>query len=211
MGKGGFSSRKSKGVPNINPTFGEHSIRGNNIESLSNSVYKNFVYYATSEDTTARIATATGIEGSNSGITIAYNTMARIIIRALSVQTHVLSGGTGSYGSSSFNVWTFMVKNVDGTITVNTDGGEQLDFRQADTDAGTRTIDVVSTGGKAGFAGDQGVNITCTGPADSILAWHLDCSVTYVDFGFPKTLTNLILTEGGDFLITEGGDNLEQE
>ena len=211
MGKGGFSSRKSRGVPNINPTFGEHSIRGNNIESQSNSVYKNFVYYATSEDTTARIATPTGIEGDNSGITIAYNTMARLIIRALSVQTHVLSGGTGSYGSSSFNVWTFMVKNVDGTITVNTDGGEQLDFRQADTDAGTRTIDVVSTGGKAGFAGDQGVNITCTGPADSILAWHLDCAVTYVEFGYPKELTKLILTESGDFLITESGDNLEQE
>jgi hypothetical protein len=77
-GKGGFSSRKSKGVPNINPTFGEHSIRGNNIESQSNSVYKNFVYYATTEDTTTRISTPTGIEGAKSGITIAYNTMARL-------------------------------------------------------------------------------------------------------------------------------------
>ena len=211
MGKGGFSSRKSKGVPNINPTFGEHSIRGNNIESQSHSVYKNFVYYATSEGLTPRIATATGIEGTNSGIAIAYNTMARLIIRALSVQTHLLLGGAGSYGSSSFNVWTFMVKNVDGTITVNTDGGEQLDFRQADTDAGTRTIDVVSTGGKAGFAGDQGVNITCTGPAKTILSWHLDCEVTYVEFGYPKDLDNLILTENGDFLITENGDFLEQE
>jgi hypothetical protein len=104
-----------------------------------------------------------------------------------------------------------MVKNVDGTITVNADGGEQVDFRQADTDAGTRTIDVVSTGGKAGFSGDQGVNITCSGPVDSILAWHLDCEVTYVEFGFPKALSNLILTEGGDFLITENGDFLEQE
>ena len=210
-GKGGFSSRKNKGIPNINPTFGEHSIRGNNIESQSNSVYKNFVYYATSEDTTARIATPTGIEGAKSGITIAYNTMARMTIRALSVQTHVLSGGTGSYGSSSFNVWTFMVKNVNGTITVNTDGKEQVDFRQADSDAGTRTIDVVSTLGKAGFKGDQGVNIKCTGPAASILSWHLDCEVTYVEFDFPKELTKLILTEGGDFLITEGGDYLEQE
>ena len=211
LGKAGFSSRKNKGVPNINPTFGEHSIRGNNIESQSNSVYKNFVYYATSEDTSARIATPTGIEGTNSGIPIAYNTMARLIIRALSVQTHVLSGGTGSYGSSSFNVWTFMVKNVDGTITVNTDGKEQVDFRQTDADAGTRTIDVVSAVGKTGFAGDRGINIKCTGPAASILSWHLDCAVTYVDFGFPKELTKLILTEGGDFLITEGGDNLEQE
>ena len=210
MGKGGFSSRKSKGVPNINPTFGEHSIRGNNIESQSNSVYKNFVYYATSDGATSRIATATGVQGTNSGISIAYNTMARLIIRALSVQTHFISGGTGSYGSSSFNVWTFMVKNVDGTITVNTNGGEQLDFRQADTDAGTRTIDVVSTGGKAGFSGDQGINITCTGPAKTILSWHLDCEVTYVEFGNPKDL-NRILTENGDFLITEAGDFLEQE
>ena len=211
LGKAGFSSRKNKGVPNINPTFGEHSIRGNNIESQSNSVYKNFVYYATSEDTSARIATPTGIEGTNSGIPIAYNTMARLIIRALSVQTHVLSGGTGSYGSSSFNVWTFMVKNVDGTITVNTNGKEQVDFRQADADAGTRTIDVVTAAGKAGFAGDRGINIKCTGPAASILSWHLDCAVTYVDFSFPKELTKLILTESGDFLITESGDNLEQE
>jgi hypothetical protein len=210
-GKGGFSSRKSKGVPNINPTFGEHSIRGNNKESQANSVFKNFVYYATSEDTTARIATATGVEATNSRIPIAYNTMARLTIRALSVQTHVLSGGSGSYGSSSFNVWTFMVKNVDGTITVNTDGGEQLDFKQADADAGTRTVDVVSAAGKAGFAGNRGVNITCTGPADSVVAWHLDCAVTYVDFGYPKTLVNLILTEGGDFLITENGEYLEQE
>lgn len=210
-GKGGFSSRKNKGVPNINPTFGEHSIRGSNIESQSNSVYKNFVYYATTEDTTARIATPNGIEGYNSGLTIAYNTMARMTIRALSVQTHVLSGGTGSYGSSSFNVWTYMVKNVDGVITVNTDGKEQIDFKQADSDAGTRTIDVVSTLGKAGFKSDQGVNIKCTGPAASILAWHLDCEVTYVEFDFPKTISKLILTEGGDFLITENGDYLEQE
>lgn len=104
-----------------------------------------------------------------------------------------------------------MVKNVDGTITVNTDGKEQVDFRQTDSDAGTRTIDVVSAVGKTGFAGDRGINIKCTGPAASILSWHLDCAVTYVDFGFPKELTKLILTEGGDFLITEGGDNLEQE
>jgi len=203
MGKGGFSSRKSKGVPNINPTFGEHSIRGNNIESQSNSVYKNFVYYATSDGATSRIATATGVQGTNSGISIAYNTMARLIIRALSVQTHFISGGTGSYGSSSFNVWTFMVKNVDGTITVNTNGGEQLDFRQADTDAGTRTIDVVSTGGKAGFSGDQGINITCTGPAKTILSWHLDCEVTYVEFGNPKDLNRILITEAGDFLEQE--------
>ena len=211
LGKAGFSSRKNKGVPNINPTLGEHSIRGNNIESQSNSVYKNFVYYATSEDTSARIATPTGIQGTRSGITIAYNTMARLIIRALSVQTHVLSGGSGSYGSSSFNVWTFMVKNVDGTITVNTDGKEQIDFRQADSDAGTRTIDVVPAAGKSGFAGFRGINIKCSGPAGSILSWHLDCDVTYVEFDFPKELTKLILTEGGDFLITEGGDYLEQE
>jgi len=209
-GVGGFHTRKREGVGNINPVLGEHSTRGQNVESITNSVNKTFVYYATSKSTTATIATPNGIEGEKSGLQIPLDTMARFIIRALSVQTHVLTGGSGSFGSSAFQVWTFLVKNVGGTITV-IGGSEQTDFQEADADAGTRTLDIVGAAGKGGFAGNRGVNIECTGPADSLISWHLDCEATYVDFGFTKSLDNLILTEDLNYLITENGNYLEQE
>ena len=107
-------------------------------------------------------------------------------------------------------MWTFLVKNVGGTITV-IGGSEQTDFQEADADAGTRTLDIVGAAGKGGFAGNRGVNIECTGPADSLISWHLDCEATYVDFGFTKSLDNLILTEDLNYLITENGNYLEQE
>ena len=114
--------------------------------------------------------------------------MARFIVRSLSVQTHVLGAGSGSYGSSAFQVWTFLVKNVDGVISI-VGGSEQVDFREKDTDAGTRTIDIVAAAGKTGFAGNRGVDIQCTGPDRSVIAWHLDCEVTYIDFSYTKTVT----------------------
>jgi hypothetical protein len=107
-------------------------------------------------------------------------------------------------------VWTFLVKNVGGTITV-VGGSEQTDFQEKDSDAGTRTIDIVGAAGKTGFAGNRGVNIQCTGPSNSVLSWHLDCEVTYMDIGFTKTLDNLILTEDYEYLTTENNFYLEQE
>ena len=209
-GVGGFHSRKRSGVPNINPIQGEHSTRGQNVEGFTNSVNKSFVYYATSNSDTPQISTPNGIESEQSNLQIPYNSMARFIVRALSVQTHVLTGGSGSYGSSAFQVWTFLVKNVEGTITV-VGGSEQTDFQEKDSDAGTRTIDVVGVAGKTGFAGNRGVNIVCTGPSNSVLSWHLDVEVTYIDIGFTKNLDNLILTENYEYLTTENGNYLEQE
>ena len=209
-GVGGFLSRKSGSAPNVNPVSGEHGTRGQNRESFSNTVTKSFVYYATSKDSTATKATPNGFEGEKSGLMIPYDTMARFTIRALSVQTHVISGGSGSYGSSSFNVWTFLVKNVAGVITI-VGSSEQTDFKEADADAGSRTLDIVGASGKTGFAGTRGVDIECTGPADSILAWHLDIEATYMDFGYSKNLEDLILTEDLNFIVTENGYYLEQE
>jgi len=209
-GVGGFMSRKKGNVPNINPVQGEHGTRGQNRESFANTVAKNFVYYATSKHDTTIAATPNGIEGEQKGIQIPYDTMARFTIRALSVQTHVLTGGTGSYGSSSFNVWTFLVKNVAGVITV-VGSSEQTDFQEADADAGTRTISLIGVAGKTGFSGNQGVEIRCTGPQRSQLAWHLDVEATYMDYGYAKNLDDLILTEDMAYLTTENGLNLQQE
>ena len=187
-GVGGFHTRKSNGVGNINPVLGEHSTRGQNIESIANSVNKTFVYYAQTNSTTVKIASPNGISGEQSNLQIPLDTMARFIVRSLSVQTHVLGAGSGSYGSSAFQVWTFLVKNVDGVISI-VGGSEQVDFREKDTDAGTRTIDIVAAAGKTGFAGNRGVDIQCTGPDRSVIAWHLDCEVTYIDFSYTKTVT----------------------
>ena len=186
-GVGGFHTRKRGGVGNINPVLGEHSTRGQNVASIANSVNKTFVYYAQTNHTTVKTATPNGVTGETSALQIPLDTMARFIVRALTVQTHVLSGGTGSYGSSAFQVWTFLVKNVGGTSSV-VGGSEQVDFQEADTDAGTRTVSMVGSAGKTGFAGNRGVDIQCTGPAKSVIAWHLDCEVTYVDFSYTKTV-----------------------
>ena len=209
-GVGGFHTRKMGGVGNINPVLGEHSTRGQNSESIVNSVNKTFIYYATSKSTTPTTATPNGIDGEKSGLQVPIDTMARFIVRSLSVQTHVLTGGAGSFGSSAFQVWTFLVKNVGGTISI-VGSSEQVDFQEMDADAGTRTLDIVGSPGKTGFAGNRGVNIQCTGPANSLVAWHLDCEATYVDFAYAKALDNLILTEDLSYLITENGNFLEQD
>jgi len=185
-GVGGFHTRKRGGVGNINPVLGEHSTRGQNVASIANSVNKTFVYYAQTNSSTVKTATPNGIVGETSALQIPLDTMARFIVRALSVQTHVIRA-TGSYGSSAFQVWTFLVKNVGGTITV-VGSSEQVDFQEKDADAGTRTLSMVGSAGKTGFAGNRGVDLQCTGPTDTVLAWHLDCEVTYVDFSYTKTV-----------------------
>jgi hypothetical protein len=75
-GVGGFHSRKRDGVPNINPIQGEHSTRGQNVESITNSVNKSFVYFATSRSDTSTVATPNGIVGETSSLQIPFNTMA---------------------------------------------------------------------------------------------------------------------------------------
>ena len=211
-GVGGFKTRKRGGVGNINPVQGEHSTRGQNVESIANSVNKTFVYYAQTNSTTVKIASPNGISGEQSNLQIPLDTMARFIIRALTVQTHVLAT-TGSYGSSAFQVWTFLVKNVGGVISI-VGGSEQLDFQEKDTDAGTRTIDIVGSAGKTGFAGNRGVDIQCTGPSECVVAWHLDCEVTYVDFSYTKAIvinSELILQENMGYIETENGEFIEQD
>ena len=101
------------------------------MESIANSVNKTFVYYAQTNSTTVKIASPNGISGEQSNLQIPLDTMARFIVRSLSVQTHVLGAGSGSYGSSSFQVWTFLVKNVDGVISI-VGGSEQVDFRETE-------------------------------------------------------------------------------
>mgnify|MGYP003640912456 CR=1 FL=1 len=210
-GVGGFTTRKSNNVRNINPVTGEHSTKGINVGSVSSSVAKNFVFYATTNSDTVITATPNGKAEESGRIHIPFNSSARLVIRALSIQTDEYTGTSGSYGSSSFNVWTFLVKNVSGTITVNASGGQQTDFQQADADAGTRTIDVTGVEGKTGFAGTRGVTIECTGPADSVCAWHLDCDVTYFDFAFTESLHDNLFTESMANMLTENKDYIQEE
>lgn len=137
--------------------------------------------------------------------------MARFVVRSLSIQTD--SGTTsGSYGSTSFKVWTFVAKNIAGTIT--TSGSEQTDFAQNDADVGTRTVNVSSAKGRSGFNPNDsfGVAITLTATADTIVAWHLDVSATFVDLSAHTSFnSDLILQENMGYIETEDGNFLEQD
>ena len=104
-GVGGFNSIKKQGVIDENPIIGEHSIRGINVLSAAPSVNKDFVFYATSYSSIPVLATPDGNVSQSGSFSLAVGMMCRFIIRALSIQTD--SGTTsGSYGSTSFKVWT---------------------------------------------------------------------------------------------------------
>ena len=140
--------------------------------------------------------------------------MARFVIRPLSVQSdnYSATSGTGSFGSTAFKVYTFIAKNIDGTIT--TTGSEQTDFAQADADAGSRSLTIAAGKGTGEFV-DQvlGVGVRCTGPADTVVTWHLDMSVTFMDIASPSQnkSTELLLLEDLGLILTENANNLEQE
>jgi len=210
-GVGGFNSIKKQGVIDTNPIIGEHSIRGINVLSAAPSVNKDFVFYATSYSSIPVLATPDGNVSQSGSFSLAVGMMCRFIIRALSIQTD--SGTTsGSYGSTSFKVWTAVSKNIAGTITTSV--SEQTDFAQNDGDVGTRTVNVASAKGRAGFNPNDsfGVAITLTGTVDTVVAWHLDVSATFVDLSAHTAFnSDLILQENMGYLETENGNFLEQD
>jgi hypothetical protein len=210
-GVGGFHSIKKQGVLDANPIIGEHSIRGLNVSSAAPSVNKDFVFYATSYSGVPVVATPDGNTSQNASFTLSPGFMARFVVRALSIQT---DSGTsaGSYGSTSFKVWTFVSKNLAGVIT--TTGSEQTDFAQNDGDVGTRTVSVGSSKGRAGFNPNDvfGVAITLTGTTDTVVAWHLDVSATFVNLSNQTAFnSDLILQENMGYLETEDGQFIEQD
>ena len=210
-GVGGFNSIKRQGILDSNPIIGEHSIRGLNVSSAAPSVNKEFVFYATSYSSAPVTATPDGDTTQSSSFTLPSGFMARFVVRALSIQTD--SGTTsGSYGSTSFKVWTFVAKNIGGTIT--TSGSEQTDFAQNDADVGTRTVNVAGAKGRPGFNTNNsfGVSITLLATVDTVVAWHLDVSATFVNLSSHTAFNSeLILQENMGYIETENGDFLEQD
>lgn len=211
---GGVHALKNKQAHNFNPVVGEISIRGTNFVSNTNTTQKNFVYYATTYGSAPVFATPSGSDDSTGNLLLPPNFMARFVIRMLSVQSdnYSATSGTGSFGSTAFKVYTFIAKNIDGTIT--TTGSEQTDFAQADADAGSRSVTIAAGKGTGGFV-DQvlGVGVRCTGPADTVVTWHLDMSVTFMDIASPSQnkSTELLLLEDLGLILTENANNLEQE
>jgi len=210
-GVGGFNSIKKQGVQDTNPILGEHSIRGINVSSAAPSVAKEFVFYATSYSSVPVLATPDGNTLQSSSFSLPVGMMCRFVVRALSIQSD--SGTTsGSFGSTSFKVWTYVAKNIAGVIT--TSGSEQVDFAQDDADIGTRTLNVTSAKGRDGFNPNDafGVAITLTGTVDTVVAWHLDVSATFVDLSAHTAFNqDLILQENMGYLETEDGNFLEQD
>ena len=209
-GVGGFNSVKTLQALNINPIEGEHSTSGINKTTNVFSTNKNFIFYATTYGAVAALATPDGDPVQNSSFSLPPNMMCRFVIRALSVQKDS-KGTTGSFGSTSFRVWTFVAKNIGGTIT--TSGSEQTDFAQDDADAGTRSILVSGAKGGADFNPNDtlGVAITCTGSADRVITWHIDCSATYMEMSTATSESDLILQENLGFILTQNNNFLEQE
>ena len=152
-----------------------------------------------------------GIATQNSAFDLLPGMMCRFVLRVLSIQTDHRSASAGAFGETSFKVWTFVSKNIGGTIT--TTGSEQTDFAQDDANIGTRSITVGSVKGRVGVGVDAtlGVSINCTGPADTVVSWHLDCSATFVDLTSSSVEPQLILLENLGKIMTENSNFLEQE
>ena len=209
-GKSGFNSVKTIRALNFNPIQGEFSTSGMNNSSEAPSTAKDFVFYCTTLGSIVNTATLNGVDTQNGTFSLAEGMMCRFVLRALSIQTDNRAASTGVYGSTSFKVWTFIAKNLGGTIT--TSGSEQTDFAEGDADIGVRTVSLNTVKGIGGNANrESGVAIQCTGPADTIVSWHLDCSATFVDLTSSSLETNLILLENLNKIMTENSNFLEQE
>ena len=211
---GGLLTSKSKQTKNFNPLPGEITIQGKNLVSGIPTTQKDFVLYATSYNNTPISASSTGTTATSQGFALGAGMMARVVVRALSIQidSYSATSGVGSQGSSAFQVFSFMVKNLKETITIV--GSEQTDFAQEDTDAGTRSVGVVAQKGTGDTSNViTGFAIQCTGPDNTVCAWNLDCSVTYTSIvGYrPRELEDLLLLENLGDILTEDGLNLEQE
>lgn len=211
---GGLTTSKSKNTINFNPLPGEISIQGKNLYSGIPTTQKDFVLYATSYNNTPITATSTGFAKTSQGFALTSGMMARVIVRSLSIQVDSYSGtsGVGSQGSTAFQVFSFMVKNLKETITIV--GSEQTDFAQEDTDAGTRSVSIVAQKGTGDTSNiTTGFVIQCTGPNNTVCAWNLDCSVTYTDIinYRVRELEDLLLLENLGDILSEAGLNLEQE
>lgn len=210
-GVGGFNSVKTIQALNLNPVSGEFSTSGMNNSSQADSTNKSFVFYCTTRSSTIGEASENGVDSNSAAFNLLPGMMCRFVIRALSIQSEDRVGSAGSFGSTSFKVWTFMSKNILGTIT--TTGSEQTDFAQADAGIGTRTITIGSVKGIGGIGtdGTYGVSINCTGPVDTIVSWHLDVSATFIDLSSSLADSNLILLESLGEILTQNSNTLEQE
>ncbi len=210
-GQGGFNSVKTIQAINFNPIQGEFSTSGMNNSSEAPSTAKDFVFYCTTQGSVFGSATMNGISTQNSAFDLLPGMMCRFVLRVLSIQTDHRSASAGAFGETSFKVWTFVSKNIGGTIT--TTGSEQTDFAQDDANIGTRSISIGSVKGRAGVGSNSslGVSINCTGPADTVVTWHLDCSATFVDLTSSSVEPQLILLENLGKIMTENSNFLEQE
>jgi len=210
-GQGGFNSVKNIQAINFNPIQGEFSTSGMNNSSEAPSTAKDFVFYCTTQGLVPNSATMNGISTQNSSFDLLPGMMCRFVLRVLSIQTDHRSASAGAFGETSFKVWTFVSKNIEGTIT--TTGSEQTDFAQDDANIGTRSISIGSVKGRAGFGTNAtlGVSINCSGPADTVVSWHLDCSATFVDLTSSSVEPQLILLENLGKIMTENSNFLEQE
>ncbi|MAK37194.1 MAG: hypothetical protein CMC15_13660 [Flavobacteriaceae bacterium] len=208
----GIHGVKSKLTKNHNPIVGEISIQGVIKSTGVLTTQKNVVFYATSYSNAVTTASPTGRTNDNGSISLPTNMMARIVIRALSVQTdnYSATSSVGSLGSTSFKVWTFAAKNVNGSLTIR--GSEQTDFAQEDTDAGTRTVSVVTAKGGGSFQNnDVGFTIRVTGPTNTVCAWNLDCSITFMDISAGSNYDDHLLLESMGYILAESGVPLAQE
>lgn len=210
-GQGGFNTVKSIQAINFNPIQGEFSTSGMNNSSKAPSTAKDFVFYCTTRGTVPGSATMNGIATQNHAFDLLPSMMCRFVLRVLSIQTDHRTASAGAFGETSFKVWTFVSKNIGGTIT--TTGSEQTDFAQDDANIGTRSISIGSVKGREGVGNNAtlGVSINCTGPADTVVSWHLDCSATFVDLTSSSVEPQLILLENLGKIMTENSNFLEQE
>ena len=210
---GGVHAVKNQSA-NHNPIPGEISIQGQNVLTGIQTTQKNVVLYATTYSNNTTTATPTGNPNLGKAFALDVNMSARIIVRALSIQTddYFVTSSVGSPNSTSFKVYTFMAKNLQGTISIT--GSEQTDFAQEDTDAGSRVVECLATKGTGSFDNTlMGFVINVTGPTDTICAWNLDCSITFMSTSTAtmRQERNLLLLENLGDILSEDGLPLVQE
>lgn len=167
----------------------------------SNATTRRTTLFAVVDEGTTSVASEDG-EG-NGYIQIPHNTLCRITVNALSVQT-TYDGTNGSLGSTSYKQWVIVAKNVEGTSSATI--VENGDVASEDGDVVTRTL-TVSIQGKSGDYSriETDLHVTCQGETYGRVEFTLDCELTYTDLSRSIKDQNQMLHQDGSTIVLQNG------
>jgi hypothetical protein len=195
---------------------GQIAVASENKSAFTQSTTQNFVYQCVSTSTSYTQASLSGRETDDGSILLPPDCMARVTVSASSTQVNQYSTKASDVGSVSFLTYSFIAKNLGGTLTVTNAGGgtgEVRDYTAEDSAASGRQVRLNKVAGEGGKSYSEYLSIECKSESDLVTAaWVLDVSITFVSFARAKdSFANTLIAQNGDNLLTENSELIDHQ